>query len=354
MGPHRRKAHIPWVPVPTADVKPLKYLGRYNCKLQTGALSVQGFLVFFAGGCKTLQGRRWGCCLHSNTPACTCTENEACEPAVFFCRCRHLTTSHLIVNSGEQSQLPFIFLRALVLAAVGNKTTCAQVSDRKWAWNCFALNRNYNDLPFPDAWARLTHFDSGIWVVPERLHRWLHRIWHSSGNDAAFLFVACLLCVSLWHWCSAQILAVVWAAEMSPWLCPCWSGEVFTVFSRQAVCAGCWLWHISGAAVVPAVCRHPNLLLWRCLAFPAGAWCLRMNTYKTDMIWHGSEPSAQWKASTGFWLSEGTEFQSLWYQHFIFSLLWARNPSRAGLQSFMFSDKCRSDTSLSTQKPSLI
>lgn len=82
-------------------------------------------LVFFAGGCKTLQGRRSDCWLHSNTPACTCSKNEAFELAFFFCRCRHLTTSHLIVSSGEQSQLPFIFLRASVLAAVGNKATCA-------------------------------------------------------------------------------------------------------------------------------------------------------------------------------------------------------------------------------------
>lgn len=42
-----QEAHIPWVPVPTTDVKPLKYLGRYNCKLQIGALPVQGFQVFF-------------------------------------------------------------------------------------------------------------------------------------------------------------------------------------------------------------------------------------------------------------------------------------------------------------------
>jgi len=35
-------------------------------------------------------------------------KNEAFEPASFFCRCRHLTTSHLIVSNGEQSQLPFI------------------------------------------------------------------------------------------------------------------------------------------------------------------------------------------------------------------------------------------------------
>lgn len=81
--------------------------------------------VFFAGGCKTLQGRRSDCWLHSNTPACACSKNEAFEPAFFFCRCRHLTKSHLIVSSGEQSQLPFIFLRASVLAAVGNKATCA-------------------------------------------------------------------------------------------------------------------------------------------------------------------------------------------------------------------------------------
>lgn len=79
-------------------------------------------------------------------------------------------------------------------------------------------------------------------------------------------------------------------------------------------------------------------------------WCLRMNTCKTDMIWHGNE----WKASTEFWLSEGMGLPGLWYQHFIFSLLWARNPSRDGLHSFMISDKCSSDTSLSTQKPFLI
>lgn len=41
--PAVHKAHVPRVPMPTADVKPFKYLGRYNCKLQIGALPVQGF-----------------------------------------------------------------------------------------------------------------------------------------------------------------------------------------------------------------------------------------------------------------------------------------------------------------------
>lgn len=96
---------------------------------------------------------------------------------------------------------------------------------------------------------------------------------------------------TLWHWCSGQILAVVWAAEMPPLLCPCWWGEVFTVFSRQAVWAGSCLWHIPGAAVVPAVCRHLNLLPWRCLAFPAGALVFKDEHMQNrhDLAWNWAQ-----------------------------------------------------------------
>lgn len=240
-----------WDPMGPRSAEGTRSLGTYACswcqtfkifrkvqmQIANRSITRARLLVFFAGGCKTLQGRRSGCCLRSNTRACTCSENGACEPAVFFCRCRHLTTSHLIASSGEQSQLPFIFLRALVLTAVGNKTTCAQVPDRKWVRNCFALNRNYNDLP---SWGWLSQANTLALTlesefVPERFPRWLQKIWHSSGNDAAFLLVTCLLCISPWCWCSGQILAVVWADEMSPWLCPCWSGNEFSVLQAGSV-----------------------------------------------------------------------------------------------------------------------
>lgn len=135
------KYRVAWCrdPMGTCSAEGTRFLGTYaynwcqtfkifrKVQLQIANRSITHvmLLVFFAGGCKTLQGRRSDCCLHSNTPACTCSKNEAFEPAFFFCRCRHLTTSHLIVSSGEQSQLPFIFLRASVLATVENKATCA-------------------------------------------------------------------------------------------------------------------------------------------------------------------------------------------------------------------------------------
>lgn len=135
----RSRAAWCWDPVGTRSAEGTHFLGTYACNwcqtfeiFRKVQLQIEHrrsthamLLVFFAGGCKTLQGRRSDCWLHSNTPACTCGENEAFEPAFFFCRCRHLTTSHLIVSGGEQSQLPFSFLRASVLATVGNKATCA-------------------------------------------------------------------------------------------------------------------------------------------------------------------------------------------------------------------------------------
>lgn len=81
---------------------------------------------------------------------------------------------------------------------------------------------------------------------------------------------------------------------------------------------------------------------------------LRTNTCKIDIIWHGNEASSWWQTSTEFWLSGGMGLPDFCYQHFIFSLLWTRNHSGDRLHSFMFADKYRSDTSLTTQKPFLI
>lgn len=127
-----------WAPVGPCSVEGTRFVGTCVCNccqtceifrkvqvhIANRSITRAMLLVISAGGCKTLQGRHSDYWLRSNTPACTCSENEAFETAFFFCRCRHLTTSHLIVSSGEQSQLPFIFLRASVLAAVGNKATC--------------------------------------------------------------------------------------------------------------------------------------------------------------------------------------------------------------------------------------
>lgn len=248
-----------------------KIFRKVQLQIANRSITRARLLVFFAGGCKTLQGRCWGCCLRSNPPACS--ENEACEPAV--CRCRHLTMSHLIVSSGEQSQLPFILLRALVLAAVVNKTTCAQVPDRKRVWNCFALNRSYNDLP-SSGWlsqANTLCLDSGIWVVPERLRRWPNRIWHSSGKYAVFLFVSCLLCISLWDcipltliksWCCLSRRNVTLVVS----LLTRWGAD--SVLQAGSVC---WLlalahpWSCCGSCCVQA----PKPLALEVSGFPS--WC---------------------------------------------------------------------------------
>lgn len=241
-----------------------KIFRKVQLQIANRSITRARLLVFFAGGCKTLQGRRSGCCLHSNTPACTCSENEACEPAVFFCRCRHLATSHLIVSSGEQSQLPFIFLRALVLAAVGNKTTCAQVPDRKWVQNCFALNRNYNDLP---SWGWLSQANTLALTLESEVFL--------KGFAGDFIGFGILQEMTLLFSLSRVYFAFLFDRDalVKSWLLSeqmkCHPCCVPLGFSRQALCS--WLWHIPAAAVVPAACRHPNLSLWRCRAFPAGA-----------------------------------------------------------------------------------
>lgn len=266
----------------------LKIFRKVQLQIANRSITRARLLGIFAGGCKTLQGRRWGCCLHSSSPACS--ESEACEPAVFFCRCRHLTMSHLIVSSGEQSQLPFIFLRALVLAAVGNKTTFAQVPDRKWVWNYFALNRSYNDLA-SSGWlsqANALCLDSGIWVVPERLCRWLHRIWHSSGKDAAFLSVSCLLCISLWPQCSDQTLVLSEQMKCHPGCVPVGQGRC----SQWSPGSVCWFlalahpWSCCGSCCVQA----PKPLALEVSGFPS--WCPGVQGWThAKQTWSGMEMS---------------------------------------------------------------
>lgn len=145
---------------------------------------------------------------------------------------------------------------------------------------------------------------------------------------------------SPWHGCSVKSWLLCEQKKCHPGCVPvdevlsvCW----FLALAHPWSCCGSWPSCSGGVWVFQLV-----------------PWCLGVSTCKTEMIWHGGEPSSWWKASTEFWVSEGTELWDLWYQHLIFSLLWAQNPSRAGLQSFMFSDKCRSNTSLSSQKPFLI
>lgn len=281
---------------------------------------------------------------------------------------------------------------------------------RERVWNCFALKGNYSDLPF---WRRLSQHNTLALTVESELSLGGFAGDFTGFNSLqemtrvvsplylCFVFVfdvdalvkSWLLPVSKWN----AILAVCLLIKMSIKR----RVNTFVMFSQQPVyvqvpCSSTFLellWFMLFADNLTSClcsvcadvtkciskghrCQQPILVFSNPSSYKyrglspkysklspscGGMWLLqlvpyylRTNTCKTDVIWHGNEASTWWQTSTEFWLSGGMGLPDFCYQHFIFGLLWTRNRSGHRLHSFMFADKYRSDTSLTTRKPFLI
>lgn len=182
-----------------------------------------------------------------------------------------------------------------------------------------------------------TCIDWGVWVASGRLHRWLHGIQQSSGDDVGFFCYMCASCLSLTSVNWSHLDCCLWANGTPSLLCPSWSKWVRKEKLTHSLCflsSQCMhrfltlehSWSSSGSCSLqaawllayvlavlmlqdafpkatdissPSCFSNPGLCKYSRLSPSCGGmWLLQLvpyylktNTCKPDVIWHGNKLS---------------------------------------------------------------